>query len=122
MPAKVDAGGLTTWKDVVFKKDTDAMKHMLYYGDGDIISLEAVFKKILNYVKPNMQYAVLHGGNKYECPECGKLGRLRKTYTTAAGTIQHYFSCTDRKCLSSYKINNKTYMDFLQYKLRNSIK
>jgi predicted PolB exonuclease-like 3'-5' exonuclease len=121
LPAKLDAGGIDTWKDVVFKKDKKALKHLLYYGDGDIISLEAVFHKLLKYIKPNMQYSVLNGGDKYECPECGKLGRLRKTYTTAAGTIQHYMSCTDKNCITSFKINNKTYMNYLQYKIRNNI-
>ena len=122
LPSKIDAGGIDTWKDVVFKKDREALDHLLYYGDGDITSLEAVFNKLLKYIKPNMQYSVLHGGDKYECPECGKLGRLRKTYTTAAGTIQHYMSCTDPKCVTSFKINNKTYMDYLQYKMRTGIK
>ena len=122
LPAKIDAGGLDTWKNVVFKKDKDALKYLLYYGDGDIISLEAVFNKIKNYVAPNMQYAVLKGGSKYECPECGKLGRLRKTYSTTQGTIQHYMSCRDEKCLTSFRVNNKTYMDFIQYKITNNIK
>jgi hypothetical protein len=122
LPAKVDAGGLQTWVDVIYKKDKEALSHMLFYGDGDITSLEAVFNKILTYIKPNMQYSILNGGDKYECPECGKIGRLRKTYVTAAGTRQHYMSCTDRKCVNSFKINNKTYMDYLQYKIRSNIK
>ena len=95
---------------------------MLSYGDGDIISLEEVFNKIKKYVSPNQHYAVLRGGDKFECPECGSLGRLKKTYTTAAGTIQHYFSCRDTECITSFKINNKTYMNYLQYKMINNIK
>ncbi len=122
LPAKKDAGGLQTWVDVIYKKDPKALEHMLYYGDGDITSLEAVFNKIKNYIKPNMQYAVLRGGEKFECPECGKLGRLRKTYTTAAGTPQHYMSCSQKNCVTSFKVNNKTLMDYLNYKMRNGIK
>jgi hypothetical protein len=121
LQAKVDAGGLQTWINVIYKKDAEALKHMLFYGDGDINSLEAVFNKIKNYVNPNMQYSVLRGGDKFTCPECGGLGRLRKTYSTAAGTIQHYMSCRNNECLPSFKINNKTYMDYLQFKMINNI-
>jgi hypothetical protein len=44
-------------------------------------------------------------------------------YTTAAGTIQHHMQCSDRKeCNRKFKFNNKTYMDFIQFKMRNNIK
>lgn len=122
LPLKVDVGGLDTWVKTIYHKDAEALKHLLYYGDGDITSLEAVFNKIKKYVSPNLQYAVLRGGEKFECPECGNLGRLRKTHTTASGTIQHYFSCRNESCITSYKISNKTYMDYLQHKMINNIK
>lgn len=118
---KKDAGGLSTWINVIVNKDKEALDHLLFYGDGDIVSLEAVFNKINGYIKPNMQYAVLRGESKYHCPECGQLGRLRKTYTTAAGTIQHYLSCQSATCVTSFKVNNKTYMDYLQFKIINNI-
>jgi hypothetical protein len=121
LPAKIDSGGIDTWKDVVFKKDKKALEHMLFYGDGDITSLEAVFNKLLPYINPNMQYAVLKGKTKFDCPECGSIGRLKKTYTTRAGTIQHYMACRTESCISSFKVNNKTYMDYLQYKMINNI-
>ena len=121
LPNKKDAGGLSTWIDVIVNKDKAALDHLLFYGDGDIVSLEAVFNKINGYIKPNMQYAVLRGKDKYHCPECGELGRLRKSYTTAAGTMQHYFSCVHSNCVTSFKVNNKTYMDFLQHKIINNI-
>ena len=122
LPNKLDPGGLSTWKDVVFKKDRKALKHLLYYGDGDIISLEALFKKLRPYVKPNMHYAVLGGEEKFRCPECGNLPYLNKTYTTSQGTIQHHMRCKDMECMTGFKCNNKTYMDFLQYKMINNIK
>jgi len=121
LPSKLDAGGMDTWVNVVIHKQKEALDHLLYYGDGDIISLEAVFNKIKMYVKPNLQYAVLRGGDKFTCPECARLGRLKKTYTTAAGTIQHYMSCRDEECVTSYKVNNKTYMDYLQFKMVNNL-
>jgi len=52
LESKKDAGGIDTWIDVVYKKDRKALDHLLYYGDGDITSLEAVFNKLRPYVKP----------------------------------------------------------------------
>lgn len=123
LEAKKDAGGIQTWIDVIYKKDEKALKHLLYYGDGDINSLEDVFNKLKPYVVPNLQYSVLKGGHKFDCPECGRLGYKNKTYTTSAGTIQHYFRCSNENgCGVNYKVNNKTYMDYLQHKMINNIK
>jgi hypothetical protein len=69
-----------------------------------------------------MQHAVLTGSNKFHCPECSELGKWNKSYTTAAGTIKHYLKCRDFACGTYWDVNNKTYMDYLQYKLLNGIK
>lgn len=122
LPNKLDAGGKDTWVNVIFNKDREALDHLLYYGDGDIVSLEAVFEKLRPYVAPNMHYAVKNGQQKFHCPNCGGLSNWNKTYTTAQGTIQHYMRCRDRHCYTYFKINNKTYQDYLQYKLINGIK
>ena len=126
LPHKRDSGGSETWSGVVFGKSREALDKMLYYGDGDIISLEALFNKLEPYARPNMHYGVLRGGHKFSCPTCGtNKVRLRHTYTTAAGTIQHYMSCQNKGCKThetTYKVNNKTYMDFLDFRLRNGLK
>ena len=62
---------------------------------------------------------------KSEIDEHDQLNVYNKdyNYTTAAGTVQHYMQCSDRKeCRTTFKINNKTYMDYLQFKMRNNIK
>lgn len=123
LEAKKDAGGIQTWVDVVYKKSQEALDHLLYYGDGDIISLEAVYNKLRPYIQPNMHYAVLRGNEKFHCPNCGALPHYKSMYTTAAGTIQHWLQCSDRKeCKTQFKVNNKTYQDYFQYKIRNGIK
>jgi DNA polymerase III epsilon subunit-like protein len=130
LSAKLDPGGIETWQDVIFRKDAKALKHLLYYGDGDIVSLEAAFKKLRPYVEPNMHAHsdMVHiGGMKYApgkffCPECGDLGRHRKQYRTRAGTIRHYMSCRKPDCLTSYKVSSKTFRDYLSYKAFNNIK
>lgn len=121
--AKMETGGMDLWKDIVFKKCNDAMDKMVAYCKQDVIVLEAVFNKLNEYSKPKVNYAVLRGGERFECPECGKLPHYKQTYTTAQGTIMHYMQCSDRnQCRKKFKLNNKTYMDFLQYKIRNNIK
>ena len=119
---KLDAGGIDTWTEIVFNKSAEAMNQMLTYCDGDITTLEAVYNKLKPYVKPNVNYAVLRGGDKFHCPECGTLGKWNKTYTTTAGTIQHYMKCRVSECSTTFKVNNKTYIDYLNYKLINGIK
>ena len=120
LEAKKDAGGMETWVKVVYHKNKEALDHLLYYGDGDIISLEAVFNKLKPYVKPSMHYAVLRGNEKFHCPECGALPYYNKMYTTAEGTIKHYMKCPS--CKSTFDINNVTYQKYFQYKLINNIK
>lgn len=124
LPRKKDPGGLQTWIDVIYKKSKEALDHLLYYGDGDVVSLEAVFKKLRPYLNPNMQYAILAGYEKFHCPECGKLGGHNKTYATRHGTIKHYLRCTDRTgCGTMWTINNKSFEDLRAYKtkLKNGV-
>ena len=123
LEAKRDAGGIQTWVDIVFNKKREALDHMHYYCDGDVITLEEVYNKLKPYIRPNLHYAVLRGNEKFHCPECGALPHYKQQYTTAAGTIQHWLQCSDRKeCKTQFKVNNKTYQDYFQYKVRNGIK
>ena len=122
LEAKRDSGGDETWNGVQFRKEQEALDTMIYYCDGDIISLEALFQKIRPYSKHKFNYAVLSGNNKGLCPECGGLTNWNKTYTTSAGTIQHYMKCRDSICNTKFKINNKTLQDYNTYKLINNIK
>lgn len=120
---KKDPGGMQTWIDIVANKSQEALDRMIDYCDGDIESLESFYQKIKPYAKHKVNYAVLKGQEKFHCPECGKLGHINKTYTTSAGTIQHYMRCSDYPtCGKIYKINNKTYMDLLKFKMINGIK
>lgn len=122
LEAKKDPGGLQTWIDVVINKDQEALDVMLDYCDGDIKTLKEVFTKIRRYTKQHMHYGVKSGEGKFTCPECSLVGKWNKTYTTAAGTIKHYMKCRDKDCGQYYDINNKTYQDYLQYKMRNQLK
>lgn len=121
LEAKKDAGGVQTWIDVVIHKSKKALKHLLYYGDGDITSLEALYHKLRPYAKPNLQYAVLYGNQKFCCPECSNIGKWNKTYATAAGTLQTYMLCRSKECGTYFKVSAKTYQDYLNYKMINNL-
>ena len=120
---KLDSGGINTWINIIFNKDQKALDHMHYYCDGDVVTLEEVYNKLKPYIRNKSNYAVLKGGEKFSCPECGTnhVG-LNKTYTTAAGTVQHFMKCAKKDCKQPYKINNKTFQDYLSFKIRNNIR
>jgi len=120
--AKLDPGGMRTWVDIIEYKDRVALDRMIEYCNGDVITLEEVFNKLRPYAKNSINYSVLRGNEKFHCPECSSLSYHNKMYTTSAGTIQHYMKCKDVNCKTTFRINNKTYQDFIQYKLVNNIK
>ena len=109
---------MQTWLDVVFNKDKESMDKMLFYCDGDIVALRSLFYKLKPWVNPSFHYGVHKGGKKFSCPECGSTKiQYNKQYTTKAGTIKHYVKCSC--CSKPYQINNKQYMDYLQFKMMN---
>jgi len=123
LEGKLEHKGLSMWKKIVFEKDTEALNTMIDYCKKDVLVLEEVYNTIKNYSTPKVNYAVLRGGDKYECPECsGTHVSVNKTYTTSMGTIKHSMRCLNRKCGTAYNINNKTYMELLKFRAMNNIK
>lgn len=123
LESKKDAGGIQTWVDVVYHKSQEALDHLLYYGDGDIISLEAVYNKLRPYIAPQTHFAVKGFQEKFHCPNCGNLPHYKSMHTTAMGSVYHRLQCSDRKeCRTQFKVNNVTYQRYQQYKLLNGIK
>jgi uncharacterized protein YprB with RNaseH-like and TPR domain len=115
---KMDTGGLDLWKDIVFKKDQEAMNKMVAYCKMDVTVLEAVFNKLNSYTTPSTHYAVMDGDEKYCCPECTNYNvRHNKQVVTAAGTVHYWMRCND--CKKHFKINNKTYIEFLKFKYKH---
>lgn len=122
LDGKLEHEGLSMWKKIVFDKDKEALNTMIDYCKKDVLVLEEVYNTIKNYSTPQFNYAVLRGGDKFECPECGNTHvSVNKTYTTSQGTIKHSMRCLDRKCGTAYNINNKTYMDLLKFRMLNNI-
>ncbi len=120
---KLDAGGMQTWIDIVQFKKQSALKHMIYYCDGDITTLEEVYNKLKPYALNQFNYATITGGEKFRCPECTSHNvKISKSFTTAAGTKGHYMKCKESNCKTHYKINNKTLMALFEYRMINGIK
>jgi hypothetical protein len=111
--AKMETGGLDLWKDIVFKKSPEAMDKMVAYCKMDVKVLQTVFDKLNAYTQSKVNYAVLRGGDKYDCPQCGNTNvRYNKKVTTSAGTIHHWLNC--KPCMKYFKVNNKTYQDWIK--------
>jgi uncharacterized protein YprB with RNaseH-like and TPR domain len=117
---KMDTGGLDLWKKIVFDKDKEALDHMVKYCLQDVAILEKVFNVMNKYEKPKVNYAALKYEEKYCCPECASSNiQLRKTYTTAIGTIRHNMKC--KECNKPYTINQKIYSQYIKDRLRNKL-
>jgi hypothetical protein len=117
--AKMDTGGLELWKDIVFRKDQAALDKMVEYCKMDVQVLEGVFNKLNSYTMPQHNYAVQHGGDKFECPECnGSTFQYNRKTVTVAGTVHHWLKCRD--CGKHHKINQLTFSNYQRYIYRKS--
>jgi len=117
LEAKGDPGGIRTWIDIIENKDQEALTRMIEYCDKDVIVLEAVYNKLKPYCKAKFNYSVLTGGTKYQCPECANPSpKLSKTSTTVMGSIKRHMKCNN--CEKNYTISNKSYMDYLEDKIK----
>jgi DNA polymerase elongation subunit (family B) len=116
---KMEHEGLQMWIDVVENKDKNALERMKSYCQGDVILLEDVYTALSPYITHNNNFAVLRGGEKWECPECASDDvQMHHTYTTAMGIVRRNMKCNH--CKKQYKISNKTYMSMLQHSIVNN--
>jgi len=113
---KLDHEGFQLWVDCVDGKpqaQKKALKKMVAYCEMDVILLEDVFLALSPFVDHNTNFAILKGGNLWECPECASSKiKMHHTDTTAMGVIRRHMKCD--KCKKQYKISNKTYMKMLE--------
>lgn len=109
---KLDHEGFKMWVDIVEGKSKSQLNKMVEYCKQDVILLEDVFHVMSPYIDHNTNFAVLTGGKKWQCPECGsKNVSLHHTDTTAMGYIKRYMKC---KCKKQYHVSNRTYLKFLE--------
>jgi len=109
---KLDHEGFDLWIKVVEQNDDDALERMIKYCEQDVILLSDVYHVLNPFITHNNNFAVLTGGKKWDCPECGSQDvQMHHTYTTAMGVIRREMKCND--CKKQYKISNKNYMAML---------
>lgn len=109
---KLEHEGFKMWIDVVENKCEKALKKMIEYCEQDVILLEDVYTAISPYIYHNTNFAVLHGKDKWDCPECTSENvEMYHTYTTPMGVIRRNMRCGD--CNKQYRVSNRTYMQML---------
>ena len=95
------------------KEQKEYLKKMVDYNKGDIVTTEELYMTLKPYFGSVTNKAVQQGLPKWACPVCAELDiKLCKTIFTEMGTVQRILNCNC--CDHQYKVNNKTYMDFLQ--------
>lgn len=112
--------GIKMWdmiQDGTPEQKAEYMQKMVDYNIGDIISTEDMYLRFRKYMGHKIHFGVMNGGEKYTCPNCGGSDiQLNKTTVTPAGTVQRIMKCNVDG--STYKITNKQYMSFLDFKIR----
>jgi hypothetical protein len=111
---KMDTGGFDLWIDVVENKSLKALNKMVKYCERDVALLEDVYFVIAPYIYHNTNFAVLKGGELWECPECASDNvKMYRTYTTPLGVVRRNMKCGD--CKKQYRISNRTYLRMLKH-------
>lgn len=77
----------------VMRGDKKAIKDMVTYNKGDVVTLEQVYLALLPYMKSHPNVA---RGDTFECPKCGSDNvQLRGTITTRSGITYHRYVCKE---------------------------
>lgn len=112
--------GITMWNKIQTgtpEEQEEYLAKMVEYNVGDIVSTEELYIRLRKYFGHKMHLGVLYGGEKFSCPDTGSTNvELFKRTVTPAGTVQIIMRNKDTDV--KYKITNKQYMSFLDYKLK----
>jgi uncharacterized protein YprB with RNaseH-like and TPR domain len=114
---KQDHDGMRLWIDVVENKDEERLNEMIRYCERDVAMLEDYYFIISPFISHNNNFAVLTGGQKWECPECASdKVKMFRTYSTPLGIIRREMKCDN--CKKQYRVSNRTYMSMLEYEMK----
>ena len=117
---KLEHEGFPLWEKVIEgdKKTSDkALEKMIKYCERDVIVLKDTFFVLSPFIDHNNNFAVLKGGDKWDCPECtSNKVKMFRSYSTPLGIIRREMKCDD--CKKQYKVSNKTYMRMLEYLMK----
>lgn len=122
VPQKLEHEGMKMWdkiEDGTLEEQKEYIQKMIDYNVGDIISTEALYYRLRKYYGHKMHFGVSNGEPKWTSPDNGSYNvKLYKTKFTAAGTVQRIMLSNDTGV--KYKISNKSYMDFIDWKIKNN--
>jgi uncharacterized protein YprB with RNaseH-like and TPR domain len=108
--------GIHMWDMIEYgtpKEQKEYLVKMVDYNKGDIVTTEELYLTLRTYFATVQHRGVQLGLPKWSCPITGsKNVKLHKTIFTERGTVQRILYCIDSDY--QYKVNNKTYMDYLQ--------
>lgn len=117
---KLEHEGKELW-DKVIAGCKDSLEKMRKYCERDVVMLEDLFFVLSPFIGHNNNFAVLTGGEKWECPECASADvKMYKYYSTPMGVIRRKMKCN--QCKKQYKVSNKTYMLMLEHITREGLK
>lgn len=120
---KLEHEGIKMWQYIqegTPKEKAEYLQKMVDYNRQDIVATEDMYLSLRKYMGHKVHFGVLNGEEKFTCPNCGsKHVSLYKTTVTPAGTVQRIMKCEQDSV--AFKINNKQYMNFLEYKMKENI-
>lgn len=120
---KLEHEGIKMWEKIQTgtpEEQKEYLQKMVEYNRQDIVATEDMYLTLRKYMGHKTHFGVLNGQERFTCPNCGgKNVSLDKTTVTPAGTVQRVMKCNDDGVV--YKISNKQYMDYLEYKMMESI-
>lgn len=109
------------WKDICLDTESaiDAMNAMVEYCKMDVVVLEKVYDRLIQYSEPSAHVGAHEGSGRYSCPKCGSdsVGHWQ-VRSTKAGMKKHSMKC--HSCKSFYQISNRVYLDFLEDKQKEN--
>ena len=101
------------------EEQAEYLQKMVTYNIGDIAATEELYMRLRKYFGHRIHFGVLHGGEKFSNPANGSTNvSLYKRTATQAGTIQIIMEDLDTGV--KFKISNKQYMNFLDFKMKNN--
>lgn len=119
---KLEHEGIKMWdmiEDGTKEQQKEYLQKMVEYNVGDIISTEALYYRLRKYYSHKTHFGVKNGEPKFTSPLSGSYNvSLYSTKITPAGTIQRIM--IDNETKSLYKISNKSYMDFIDWKIKTN--
>jgi uncharacterized protein YprB with RNaseH-like and TPR domain len=115
---KEEHEGFEMWEQIVENDNEKYLEKTISYCERDVVLLEDVFHIMSPFITHNNNFAVLTGGEKWDCPECASRDvEMYRTYSTPMGIIRRNMKCND--CKKQYRISNRNYMAFLEYQMRH---